>query len=863
MKILSLLFGFVFTISCFTPVDSIGQGNAFDSLSQALKTTTDPLKRSQLLNQLSFNQIPTDLEYALKLAEDALRYAKKSGNEHQIGWSLLNQGLCFQIRGDNNIAEKIFLDILELNQRLKDQSLEAYTINLQANQLRDQGSFDLAFIFYEKAKKLMVGKNDYDFEILSRLEQARYFMVLNKNDQAEKNIDEAISILNIHTSPAMLREAFLLKGNVLWQKFEYSDAETWLSRAESLSEKNSSSYLRIMHNRGEILFHQGDFPAAIEIWKSILDAEKKIGYKYDLANLLLNLAEAYSEQGYRKIANEYLSTCLDISARSGFQFIRSQALFEVAWIAYRNKNYSLAKKKIKEAEGPYNNESFPVWIAACNNLQGLIYMGRKMYDSSLYFHNLAYQVRLKEAKEIAISSSLFNIGELFVHRKEYQKALEFLWRGLKIDISINDQYGQSLYYYQLSRAHSGLNQLDSVKYYLEISIENAVPNSAYEVLQKSYLDMGALLQRTGKFQEAAQFLEKYIGISDSLYNKQTVQTLAAYETLFEVDKKEKEIELLNKDKELVTANSRIQTMILYTLLVSIVILIALVIFFVRMGVRLRFLNRSNEEKANELAKANKSLQSLYSDLQKNNNELRITLEKLKHAQDQLLRSEKMAALGVLAAGVAHELNNPLNYIKGGVTTLEIQSFHNQEIDQEKFKKSLKIIYEGIDRANEILKGLGQYSRQTENMYERCNLNKILDNCVVILSNALKFHVKIEKEFASEAPIIIGNEGKIHQAFINIISNAEQAIEGNGTIYLSTQIIEDNITVKIKDTGKGISKENLKRLGDLFFTTKEPGKGTGLGLSISYKIIEDHGGKILVESELDKGTTFTLTFPASK
>ena len=858
MKALILFFGFtLYFFTASTPVT--GQSREADSLNRLALQASDPAEKINLLNALCFQLIPSDLKKAGKVADEAIKLSRSTKNDLLLGWSMFSKGVCLQTAGENSDAGKIFSEILGLNKKLRNNALEGYTLSMRANQFRDQGIFDSAVFYYQKARTQMASEKDEQFNVISHLELARHFLIIAKTDEAGNEIDQALKILETNRTAALLREAWLLKGTQLIHNFQYNEGAEFLNKAELLSEKNSTSWLRIKAARGDIRFLQGDFTGAIGIWKSMLDAEKEIGYKYDLAALLLKLAEAYSEQGYRKIAGEYLNTCLEITERSGFNFLRSEALYEVAWIAYRTKNFELANRKVNETEKNYSQNKLDILVAACNNLRGLIYMGRGMYDSSLYFHNLSYRTRLARGGKVAISSSLFNMGELFVKRKEFNKALEFLHRGLKIDEAINDNYGKSLYYYQLSQAHNGLKQLDSVQYFLKKAISNAVPNSAYEILQKSYVDMATLLQRTGKTDDAFKYLENYISISDSLYSKQTAQTLAAYETLFEVDKKEQEIEILNKDKQLIEANNRIQRLVLYVLGVGSVFLIALVVFFGRMGMRLRVLNKANEEKAVELLKANSALQQLYTDLKGNNKELKETLDKLSQAQEHLLRSEKMASLGILAAGVAHELNNPLNFIKGGLFTLETQAAKEGRMENPEFKHSLSIINEGINRATAILKGLGQYSRQSENKTETCDFNKILDNCLVILSNSLKYHVRVIKNFSSTPPVITGNAGKLHQAFMNIINNAEQSISGEGSITLTTKTEGDEIIVSISDTGAGISKENLKRLGDLFFTTKEPGKGTGLGLSISYKIIQDHGGKITVNSEIGKGTTFTLNF----
>ena len=851
----------LFLIGLHESGNTYGQNQESDSLFKIAKSISDPLEKSKVLNQVSLSLVPTDIQKARQAAEMAVALARKSGNKLQIGWSLLSEGVCLQIEGESKLANSRFEEIFKLNESLKDASLEAYATNLKANQFRDRVYFDSALFNYEKARAIMARENDLRFNIFSHLELTRNFLIINENERADREIDAAMALIKTSSaSGSFLREALLLKGIVRLKQFKYQEAQEYLNKAEALSEKNSTTYLRIIFTRGEIESLQGNFAGAVEIWKSILDAEKQIGYKYDLAMLLLKIAAAYSEQGFRKIAIAYLNTCLEICEKSGFDFIRSEALFELAWADYRNGDYKNSTKKLNESEIHPIKTGLSDWIAACNNLRGLIYMGRKMYDSSLYFHKRALAIRSKSGRQIAVSSSLFNMGELFVNRKEFKKALEYLQRGRKIDEAIEDSHGKSLYYYQLSKAHSGLNNVDSAKYYLFKAITLAEPNSAYEVLRKSYFDLATLLQNNGETKEAVYYLEQYITIGDSLYNKQTAQTLAAYETLFEVDKKEKEIELLNKDKELIEANSRNQLLILYIFGIGLIILIYLVIFYKRTGARLKVLNKSNEQKAKELAAANNSLQKLYTELKDNHTELKETIEKLEQTQGHLVKSEKMASLGILAAGVAHELNNPLNYIKGGVTTLEIQASKEGRVESPDFKNSLSIIHEGINRASAILKGLGQYSRQSEKMSESCDLNKILENCLVILSNSLKYHVKVIRHYSTDAPIIFGNEGKLHQALINIIANAEQSIAGEGTITISTKSNEKLIEVSISDTGSGITKENLNRLGDLFFTTKEPGKGTGLGLSISYKIIEEHRGKINVESEVGKGTTFTLTFP---
>ncbi|MFN8259184.1 MAG: ATP-binding protein [Bacteroidales bacterium] len=245
-----------------------------------------------------------------------------------------------------------------------------------------------------------------------------------------------------------------------------------------------------------------------------------------------------------------------------------------------------------------------------------------------------------------------------------------------------------------------------------------------------------------------------------------------------------------------------------------------------------------------------------------NQELENALTMLNEAQDHLIRADKMASLGLIAAGVAHDINNPLNYIMGGYTRLDMEFKDNPGQMNENINISLQAIKTGIDRVTEIVQSLGFYSRTGENQEEICNIHEILDHCLIILNNQLKYRIKVTKTYTGTGHVLKGNNGKLHQVFTNIISNAIHAIPDKGSISISTSMENNLLLVSIKDTGTGISKENLAKIMKPFFTTKEPGKGTGLGLSIVQSIIHEHNGSIEFFSEEGKGTEALVKLPVS-
>jgi signal transduction histidine kinase len=266
------------------------------------------------------------------------------------------------------------------------------------------------------------------------------------------------------------------------------------------------------------------------------------------------------------------------------------------------------------------------------------------------------------------------------------------------------------------------------------------------------------------------------------------------------------------------------------------------------------------ERTNDLESANEELYSKSEIIDEQNSELKTTMQHLQETQSSLVQAEKMASLGVLTAGVAHEINNPLNFIMGAYIGLENYFNETGEYKDEKIQILLNSIQTGVDRASDIVKGLNQFSRNNDSLSEVCDIHSIINNCLLMLNNQLKDRIEVQKDFTNEELKVPGNVGKLHQAILNILSNSNQAIEKEGKISITTFKKGNNIIIEISDTGIGISKNNITKITDPFYTTKDPGKGTGLGLSIAYSIIQDHKGRIEFQSEINIGTTVKITLP---
>ncbi|MCW9066035.1 MAG: ATP-binding protein, partial [Ignavibacteriaceae bacterium] len=237
------------------------------------------------------------------------------------------------------------------------------------------------------------------------------------------------------------------------------------------------------------------------------------------------------------------------------------------------------------------------------------------------------------------------------------------------------------------------------------------------------------------------------------------------------------------------------------------------------------------------------------------------LLELKNREEQLLQSRKMAAVGTLTAGIAHELNNPLNNISL-ITESMIDDF--DQWDKNERMKMLKDIFIQVERAGATVANLLDFTRRDESFFNRISINDVLNKTLNFVANEIHINkIQLNKELGLNLSLINGNQHNLQQVFLNILLNSIQAMPDGGTLLVKSYVENDNIRIDISDTGVGIAPENLEKIFDPFFTTKKVGEGTGLGLSVSYGIIKQHHGQILVESKLGKGSLFTIKLPISQ
>ncbi len=288
------------------------------------------------------------------------------------------------------------------------------------------------------------------------------------------------------------------------------------------------------------------------------------------------------------------------------------------------------------------------------------------------------------------------------------------------------------------------------------------------------------------------------------------------------------------------------------------------------------------------------LHDLYDSLELKVQERTLALERanqeIKETQAMMVHSEKMRSLGELVAGIAHEINNPVNFIHGNIIILdnyvkdmlalidlyianessisedELKKINKKKADmdldfiRDDVKDLIKSCMEGTERTKNIVLDLKNFSRMEEMVLTQFNIPKEIDTTLNILNNKYKNRITVVKNYDPDVPKIEAFGGQLNQVFMNILDNAQYAIKGEGTVTISVKREGEKVVIKFSDTGEGIKKEDIRKVFEPFYTTKPVGQGTGLGMSITYRVIKNHNGEISVDSELGKGTTFTIKLP---
>jgi signal transduction histidine kinase len=549
-----------------------------------------------------------------------------------------------------------------------------------------------------------------------------------------------------------------------------------------------------------------------------------------------------------------------------------------------------------------------IGISYCCHQLALTCKNLSDFPRALKFDTRAMMIRDMLGNQAGVGYSLINMGEDYLMMEKYSEALENLFRSRDIFSGLDDNFGLATSLFSIGMYYKKLGELDHAIGYLTESLNLGMDTESPLTVRNAAGVLNEIYAEQERYKEAYQmhilFKESY----DSLYQEENLVKITQLAMQYEFE--QREIMQLAE----IARQKQFRNYFIFSLgLIMILVVVVLNRYYIKRKAHLDLQNKNQEIEAqtkkleslfvslriknDELSEQNDEiltqkdhLVSLNQELEKQKFELNKALNELTQAESQLVQSEKMASLGLLTAGVAHELNNPINFISSSINPLQrniddllvLLDKYDSTVQEKKLaekfgdvdelrndldtaylvnetRKLLKGISEGAFRSQQIVRDLRTFSRMEENEFTNIDIHEGIDSTLSLLGHKMEDRVKVHKDYG-KIPHIECLPGKLNQVFMNILTNSILAIDGEGEIFVRSESSGNTVAISIRDTGKGMAAEVREHIFEPFFTTRPVGAGTGLGLSISYSIIEEHNGSIEVSSQPGEGTEFIITLP---
>jgi two-component system NtrC family sensor kinase len=610
-----------------------------------------------------------------------------------------------------------------------------------------------------------------------------------------------------------------------------------------------------------------DIKGALMYAREALSFAEEINSMALVADSKLAIGEFYDYLGVREEAIDHLMEALVIFEELNEPRKQAQALMLVGNAYWYLNQFESALKYYSQASRFAEALNDTSLIISVINARGAVYGNTGRMDSALILfreaNSLSRQIDSRDQEIL----TYYNMGDVNLFSGNIDRAIG-IFHDLENNYDLEHTSSKHLsnLYNSMTRAFILKGDVKWARRYSEKTREALSMYSRLTETREYYHNLYQIDSIEKNTQSALDHYVRYTRLNDSLSNASFRERLANLEIYFDLRAKEGEIERLQLDNQFKDLQIRQRMIINYGSISGIILLFTIVFLVVRSTLKTKEKNVALEMQTRALEKANLKISAQSRDLQDKNNELESVIEELKATQQHLVQSEKMASLGTLTAGIAHEINNPLNFISGGLGIIAgAEQENNGEGEQEKEErrsKALQMAFDGLERATGIVRALMTFSHKGASKLVKADLHEIIDNTLLFLHSKLSPGIEIRKDYQLKETIPVFPE-KMHQVIMNIIDNAIYAVNQNHSgkkkITIKTQPQDGCMLLKISNNGPPIKEDHLHQLFDPFFTTKDPGEGTGLGLSICYTLISEHQGSIRAEN-LNGEVAFIIQLP---
>jgi len=697
-------------------------------------------------------------------------------------------------------------------------------------------------------------KDTAKVNLLNELSKSLWYYQL---DSANQYNLRAISLADSLAFKKGLAEANRCRGVILSFRKDSTGLhylEKALAIFEQLNDKRGIA--ATLNNQNGFYIRQGEYAKALEVASESRQLFEELGDKEAIGAITNQIGVIYNLQSDFARALDYFLKALTIRRQIGdkpgtaFSLTRVGDMYAKLNEVPEALNYYLEAYELANTIGR-NQNLMDLTISI-----GDIYLKQGKYGNSLNYYRKSLKAEEDFFGKDSMDNAYRHIGQVYFAMQEYDSAIFHFQKALNIAYK-KDAAGSAEILQRIAEVYYKKGEYDKTLEYGIRSMEIARKNKRYSTIKDASSILSQAYAALKNYDKAYVYQLQYDQAKDSVLNQDLNMRLASLQQSFEIKNGQTQIDLLNRDKQLKESELAREKQQRIVFIIGILLFLILIIV----------LAGSNRQK------------------QRTNRLLENTLSNLKATQSQLIQSEKMASLGELTAGIAHEIQNPLNFVNNfSDVNTELIDEAKQEIDKgntneaktilDDLKENEQKINHHGKRADAIVKNMLQHSRSSSGKKELTDINALADEYLRLAYHGLRakdksFNAMMKTDFDES----VGNINIIQQdmgrVILNLINNAfyvvdekkKQAKDGyEPTVSVSTKKINGKVEIKVSDNGNGIPPKVLDKIFQPFFTTKPTGVGTGLGLSLSYDIVKAHGGEIKVNTKENEGTDFTIVLP---
>lgn len=628
-----------------------------------------------------------------------------------------------------------------------------------------------------------------------------------------------------------------------------------ICQCEVLGQNDSSSrsYLLEQLRAGDALLETEPVDAALH-YDQALRVAQDLNEPLILADCYASLGEACFLVGDHDRALDYQFKAFEIYTSIDDKDKAARLLSDIGSTYYfsRAGDLNKAKSYYEKAAAWYAEQGDDAQSAMNTNYAAYIEWALGNKESALESHLQAYKKFQEIGDQTGMATALSDVGFTLNSLERYEEALEYSQRALELEQAGGNALMQVPTINNIGIAYLGLGDLKQALEYSLRSFNMAKErglmlreSEAAETLHRIYAQMG-------EYEKAYALLARHKFLNDQVAISNQAKNILESDMAREFRERE-QLLAFESEKEQALARERLrgQKRRNLTLWVMLVLVLALVVTLLR-GMR-------------EKQRTNQILSDQKKELQGKHEELLESMRRLKATQSEMIRMEKDASLGVLTAGAAHEINNPMNYIRGAVYAIEDELEDDGQVAEETLTEMLGHIKGGVERTAKIIDGLYAFSRQSgDYKFEQIDLNAELEGIVKAFEHKHSAAIRFDAPTAGVHYLVLADRHALKQILENLLGNACDAIQSGGSVWVSVvHEPPDQVLVRVEDDGSGIREDDLNRVYDPFFTTKLAGQGVGLGLTFVHKLVSDLGGKVTLSSTIDVGTVAACRFPQFK